>query len=73
MFTDRNTRDHLAWTIDKRGSHARGVHPTHDTSRIGTAGVKEEEETDTRICESSRKSGRKEREHEGEKSQIRPS
>ena len=28
-----------------RGSHARGVYPTHDTSRMGTARVKQEEET----------------------------
>ena len=33
----------------ERGSHARGVHPTQDTSRIGAARVKQEEETDTRI------------------------
>ena len=33
----------------ERGSHARGVYPTHDTWRMGTARVKQEEETDTRI------------------------
>ena len=33
----------------ERGSHARGVDLTQDTSRIGTARVKQEEETDTRI------------------------
>ena len=33
---DRNTRDHLAWTIGV-GSHARSGYPTHDTSRMGTA------------------------------------
>ena len=27
-------------------SHARGVYPTQDTSRMGTAWVKQEEETD---------------------------
>ena len=32
-----------------RGSHARGVYPTQDTSRMGTARAKEEEETDSRI------------------------
>ena len=32
-----------------RGSHARGVYPTQDTSCMGTARVKHEEETDTRI------------------------
>ena len=33
----------------ERESHARGVYPTQDTSHIGTARVKQEEETDTRI------------------------
>ena len=33
----------------ERGPHARGVYPTQDASRMGTARVKEEEETDTRI------------------------
>ena len=56
-----------------RGSHVRGVYPTQETSRMGTARVKQEEETDTRIMqESSRKSRRKERGHEEEKSQTRP-
>ena len=32
-----------------RGSHARGVYPTQDTSRIEKARVKQEEEADTRI------------------------
>ena len=30
-------------------SHARGVYPTHDTPRMGTARVKQEEVADTRI------------------------
>ena len=29
------------------GSHTRGVYPTQDTSRIGTAKVEQEEEADT--------------------------
>ena len=33
----------------ERRSHAQGVHPTQDTSRMGTARVKQEEESDTRI------------------------
>ena len=33
----------------KRGSHARGVHPTQDASLMGTAMMKQEEEADTRI------------------------
>ena len=33
----------------ERGSHARGVYPTQDTSRMGTAMMKQEEEADTRI------------------------
>ena len=38
------------------GSHARGVHPTQATSRIGTAKIKQEEQADTRIiAESSKK------------------
>ena len=40
---------------------------------MGTVRIKQEEETDTRIMqESSKKFGRKERGHEGEKSQTRP-
>ena len=57
----------------ERGSHARGVSPTQDTSRMGTVRVKEEEEADTIIMqESGMKYRKKEREHEGEKSQTRP-
>ena len=49
--------------------YARGVYLIQDTSNMGTVRVKQEEETDTRIMrESSKKSGRKEREHEREKS-----
>ena len=33
----------------ERGSHARDVHPTQDTQRMGTAIVNQEEEGDTRI------------------------
>ena len=37
------------WTVCRgRGSHARGVYPTRDTSRMRTARVKKEEEADTR-------------------------
>ena len=51
-----------------RGSHAQGVYPTQHTSRMGTARVKQEVETDTRIMqESSKKCGGKERGHEGKK------
>ena len=32
----------------ERGSHARGVYSTQDTSRMATARVKQEEEADTR-------------------------
>ena len=32
----------------ERGSHARGVYPTQDTLRMGTARVKQEEEAGTR-------------------------
>ena len=63
----QNIRDYR-----ERGSHARGVYPTKNTSCMGTAMVKQEEETDTRIMLDSKKSGRKDRGHEREKSQTRP-
>ena len=57
----------------ERRSHARSLYATQYTSRMGTARVKHEEETDSRISQgSSKKSERKERGHEGEKSQTRP-
>ena len=34
----------------ERGSHARGVYPSQDTSRMGTARVRQEQETDTTIA-----------------------
>ena len=69
ILKDQNTRDHSAWTIRERGSHARSVHPTQYTSRMGTAKMKGEEEAETRIMqERSKKSGRKESGHEEEKS-----
>ena len=55
------------------GSYAQGVYPAQYTSRMGTARVKQEEETDTRIMpESSKKFERKGRGQEGEMSQTRP-
>ena len=33
----------------ERGSHERGVYPTQDTSRKGTARVNQEEKANTRI------------------------
>ena len=33
----------------ERGSHARGMYPTQNTLRMGTARVKQEEETNTKI------------------------
>ena len=59
----------------ERGSHAWGVYPTQDTSRMGTARLKQEEETDTRIIlrEYLWKYGRKEHDHyNGENSQTMP-
>ena len=42
-----------------QGSHARGVYPSQDTSRMGTARGKQEEEADTRIIvKRSKKYGR---------------
>ena len=46
---DRNSRGTSSMNCRERGSHARDVHPTQDTSRMETARVKEEEEVDTRI------------------------
>ena len=44
---DGNTKDHLAWTIGigdpMYGGAGGGVYPTHDTWRMGTARVKQEE------------------------------
>ena len=37
----------------ERGSHARGVYPSQYTLRMATAGVKQEEETDTRVTRKS--------------------
>ena len=49
------------------------MHEERIPHRIPRAWVKQEEETDTRIIrESNKKSGRKERGHEGEKSRTRP-
>ena len=57
----------------ERRSHGLGVYPTQDTSRIRTVRMKQEKEADTRIMqERSKKSERKERGHEREKSQTRP-
>ena len=42
MLTDQNTGDHLAWRIGNGDA-------TQDTSRMGTARVKQEKEADTRI------------------------
>ena len=33
----------------ERGSHARGIYPTQDTSRMASTKVKQEEEADTRV------------------------
>ena len=56
----------------ERGSHARSVYPAQYTSRMGTTKMKQEEEADTGIMRSSKKSGRKERGHKGEKSETKP-
>ena len=50
----------------ERGSHARGVYPVQDTSRVGTVRMKQEEE-----AESSKKSRRKARGHKGGKSSTK--
>ena len=76
----QNTWDHLAWTVENAkiqctrwGSHARGVHLTHDTSRENSKG-EARGRADRRIIEkSSVKYRLKERGHyKGRKSQTRP-
>ena len=72
---DRNIRDHLAWPIGKgdpmheiciphreRGSHARDLHPTQDTSRTGqTTWLKQkEDQSNGKRRREGRKEGRKE-------------
>ena len=53
----------------EQGSHARGVYLTQFTLRMGTVRVKQQEKADARIMQdSSKKYGREERGHEGEKS-----
>ena len=72
ILKDKNTRGHSVWTIEN-GDPMHGVYPTQYTSRMETASVKQEEATDTRIIKRSiKKSERKERGHEGEKSQTKP-
>ena len=59
----------------KREFHEGGVYPMQYILRMGTARVKQEEETDTVVIierEYSKKSGRKEHGHEGKKSRTRP-
>ena len=53
---DQNTRDHSAWTIGNED-------PIHEVCIPNSI---------PRACESSKKYGRKERGHEGEKFQTRP-
>ena len=51
----------------ERGSHARSVYPTQDTSRMETARMKQKEESDKNNSKKrSKKYGRKERGHEVE-------
>ena len=59
----------------ERGCYARGVYPTQewqDTSRMETARVKQEGEADTRVIANWQEIWKKERGHEGEKSQKMP-
>ena len=46
---DRNAKGTSSMDCRERGSHARGVNPTQNTSRLGTARIKEEEGADARI------------------------
>ena len=57
----------------ERAYHAPGVYLTQDPSRMETARLEQEKETDTKtVSKSGKKSGRKERGYD-EKSQSRPS
>ena len=69
---DRNTRDYSAWTVGN-GDPMHELCIPHSIPRAWKkVSVKQEEEPDTRIMrENSKKSGRKERGDEGEKSQTR--
>ena len=49
LFTDRNTKDHLARIIGNGNHMHGGVYPAQDTSLMGTARVKLKEEADTRV------------------------
>ena len=53
----------------ERGSHARGVYPTQDTSSMGTVRTKQEEEAEK---SNSNKYGGNRRGFVGEKVQTRP-
>ena len=55
----------------ERGSHARDVYSTQDTSHMETKRVKQKEEADTGLVQDSMKFKRKESGHKGEKSQTR--
>ena len=56
----------------EQGSHARGVYPTEYASRMGTARVKQEEETDKNKARAVRNLEEKKRGHEEEMSHTRP-
>ena len=50
IVKDQNTRDHLAcMAYRERGSHARGVYPAQNTTRMERARMKQEEGSDTRF------------------------
>ena len=40
VANDQNTRETSSMDYRERGSHARGVYPTQDTSSLGTTRVK---------------------------------
>ena len=48
-FQKTEIQGKISMNYRERGSHARGVHPTQDTSRMETARVKQEKATDIRI------------------------
>ena len=49
IVKDQNTRDYLAWTIGKGGSHARGVYPTRDTPHMGTGRSRHENHSNREV------------------------
>ena len=59
ILKDKKYKGPFSMDYRERGSHAWGVYPAQYTSGMGTTRVKQKEETNTRIMQESKKSGRK--------------